>query len=110
LKDGAAGTIRTGRLSRPPSAQPMSRARPTQHGGEPSEINLPVLRRVVRDCILARLVLGDPGPKGERLADLADAALLDHGLLAQGIGAPMAQSWADVRQADRPATACRPEG
>jgi hypothetical protein len=66
---------------------------PYAHGGEPADVDLPGLRRVVRDCILARLVIGDPTPTGETLAALADAALLDHTLLAEQVRRPIAHFW-----------------
>jgi hypothetical protein len=66
------------------------------HGSEPDEIDLPALRRVVRDCMLARLILGDPSLDGESLAQLADAALLDHSLLADRVRGPILEFWAAV--------------
>lgn len=63
------------------------------HGGEPADVDLPGLRRVVRDCLLARLVIGDPTPTGETLAALADAVLLDHTLLAEQVRRPVARFW-----------------
>lgn len=53
------------------------------HGSETTNIALPALRRVVRDCILARLVLGDPVDGGTPLASYADIALLDHAVADQ---------------------------
>jgi hypothetical protein len=66
------------------------------HGAEPSDVDLPGLRRVVRDCILARLVIGDPTPTGETLASLADAALLDHTLLAEQVRRPIGDFWGAI--------------
>lgn len=66
------------------------------HGGEPEDIDLPGLRRVVRDCILTRLIIGDPTPSGETLASLADAALLDHALLAERVRGPISDFWTTV--------------
>jgi len=66
------------------------------HGGEPADIDLPGLRRVVRDCVLARLVLGDPTSTGETLTALADAALLDHNVLAEQIRRPIREFWGVV--------------
>lgn len=66
------------------------------HGSEPKNIELPDLRRVVRDCMLARLILGDPTRAGRKLADLADAALLDHQSLENEIRGPIAEFWQDV--------------
>lgn len=63
------------------------------HGGEPADVDLPGLRRVVRDCVLARLVIGDPTPTGETLASLADAALLDHELLGEHVRRPLGDFW-----------------
>ncbi len=63
------------------------------HGGEPADVDLPGLRRVVRDWVLARLVIGDPTSTGETLASLADAALLDHELLAEHVRRPVGDFW-----------------
>lgn len=63
------------------------------HGSEPKNIELPELRRVVRDCVLARLILGDPTGTGRGLADLADTALLDHHLLEDEIRSPISEFW-----------------
>ena len=51
---------------------------------------------VVRDCVLARLILGDPISDGSALAGLADIALLDHGLLADQVRGPISAFWAAV--------------
>ncbi len=72
------------------------------HGSEPEQIDLPALRRVVRDCVLARLILGDPRPDDQSLAQLADTALLDHSLLTEGIRAPIAEFWTAVHEPDEP--------
>jgi hypothetical protein len=64
------------------------------HGGDPSAIDLPALRRVVRDCILARLILGDQG--GKTLGPLTDKALLNHALLAEQVRGPIQAFWAAV--------------
>jgi hypothetical protein len=66
------------------------------HGSDPDDIDLPALRRVVRDCVLARLILGDPTPGGSTLAQLADNALLDHALLAVQVRGPILAFWAAV--------------
>jgi hypothetical protein len=72
------------------------------HGGEAENIDLPALRRIVRDCILARLVLGDPVAKGDpvvkdvSLNQLADRALLDHALLADELRRRISEFWAVV--------------
>lgn len=66
------------------------------HGGEPEDVDLPGLRRVVRDCVLAALIIGDPTPSDAALASLADAALLDHQLLAEEIRRPVSDFWAAV--------------
>ncbi len=69
------------------------------HGGEASEVSLPELRRVVRRCLLARLVLGDPTPGGQTLAGLADDALLSHTLMEEQVLRPLAEF---RRQVDEP--------
>ncbi|MGI8519018.1 MAG: hypothetical protein ACR2MC_00155 [Actinomycetota bacterium] len=69
---------------------------PYAHGSEPRDIDLPALRRVVRDCLLARLVLGEPTRAGDSLSELADAALLDHARLADEVRAPISEFWAAV--------------
>jgi transposase-like protein len=61
------------------------------HGDEPREITLPALRRIVRRCLLARLVLGDPTAGGQTLADLADEALLSHAVLERQILQPLSE-------------------
>ncbi len=66
------------------------------HGGEAGNIGLPALRRVVRDCILARLILGDPVADDCTLGKLADAALLDHTLLAGQLRRRIDEFWAAV--------------
>jgi hypothetical protein len=66
------------------------------HGGEAANVKLPELRRVVRDCILARLILGDPGADGSALGTIADAALLDHTLLADQLRRPIDEFWTMV--------------
>lgn len=69
------------------------------HGSEPAEVDLPALRRVVRACILARLILGDPTPEGQPLAKLADNSLLDHGLLAASLRRPVSEFWSALDSA-----------
>jgi len=66
------------------------------HGSEPADIDLPALRRVVRDCVLARLILGDPPAQGDSLAQLADIALLDQAALADHVRGPIGAFWAAV--------------
>ena len=66
------------------------------HGSEPTNIDLPGLRRVVRDCVLARLILGDPISDDFPLAALADNALLDHVLLADQVRGPISAFWTAV--------------
>jgi hypothetical protein len=66
------------------------------HGSEPANIDLPELRRVVRDCVLARLILGDPISNDSSLAALADSALLDHELLADQVRGPISAFWTAV--------------
>ena len=51
------------------------------------KVDLAELRRVVRRCILTRLILGDPTPAG-RLHELADRALLSHDELQSQIRHP----------------------
>jgi hypothetical protein len=59
------------------------------HGSEPDkEIDLPKLRQVVRRCILARLVIGDPTADGP-LSAVADRALLAHGVLDRVVRQPI---------------------
>jgi hypothetical protein len=71
-------------------------------GGEAENIDLPALRRVVRDCILARLILGDPIAKDVSLSQYADRALLDHALLAAQVRRRISKFWAviDAENAD----------
>lgn len=57
------------------------------HGSDPRMIDLAALRRIVRHCILTRLILGDPTPAG-RLHDVADRALLSHDELQSKIRRP----------------------
>jgi Apea-like HEPN len=66
------------------------------HGSEPRGIDLPALRRVVRDCLLARLVLGDPTSVGGSFSELADSALLDHSRLAGEVRGPISEFWESV--------------
>jgi hypothetical protein len=61
------------------------------HGGKPDtigKIDLTKLRRVVRRCIRARLILGDPTPAGP-LNQLADQVLLSHSELQSQIRRPL---------------------
>jgi hypothetical protein len=74
------------------------------HGGEPKDIDLPALRRVVRDCILARLIVGDPTPTGVVLSEVADASLIDHALLADQIRRPVSEFWRNVDLPSRGST------
>jgi hypothetical protein len=58
------------------------------HGSYPEEeFDLPGLRRVVRRCLLTRLIVGDPTPDGE-LHGTADRALLSHEVLDRYIRQP----------------------
>ena len=67
------------------------------HGDTPKgEIDLPRLRRVVRRCLLARLVLGDPTPVGS-LLQVADQALLSQEVLERHIRQPLSEFWERVR-------------
>jgi hypothetical protein len=69
------------------------------HGVEPQETPLPALRRIVRRCLLARLILGEPTAGGRTLAQLADDALLSRMLLEEEVLQPVAQF---RRQVDEP--------
>jgi hypothetical protein len=51
-------------------------------------LRLPKLRRVVRRCLLARLVIGDPAPDGA-LREVADQALLSHKILERCVHQPL---------------------
>ena len=65
------------------------------HGSEPKKIELPQLRRVVRDCVLAFLILeGQEG--GKDLGQLADSALLDHSRLLNEIRRPIEEFWRTI--------------
>jgi hypothetical protein len=66
------------------------------HGSEPKKIDLPSLRQVVRSCILARLILGDPTHSGIALSDLADSALVDHSSLENAVRQPIRDFWSDL--------------
>jgi hypothetical protein len=66
------------------------------HGAEADNIDLPALRRVVRDSILARLILKDPVADRFTLSQLADKSLLDHSLLAQLVRGQINGFWASV--------------
>lgn len=59
------------------------------HGGDmPKQaIDLPKLRRVVRRCLLTRLIIGDPTPEGT-LREVTDRALLSHEVLKRNIRQP----------------------
>ncbi|MDQ3913904.1 MAG: HEPN domain-containing protein [Actinomycetota bacterium] len=67
------------------------------HGGEPDTIELPHLRRVVRDCILGRLILGDRSRGGHGLAERADAALLSSSCLQDEVRGPIEDFWKTIR-------------
>jgi hypothetical protein len=58
------------------------------HGAKPGKVSLPDLRRIVRRCLLARLILGDPTASGKSLAELTDDALLSHADLEGQISQP----------------------
>jgi hypothetical protein len=60
------------------------------HGGAATKVDLPRLRRVVRRCMLTRLILGDPTPEGS-LHKVADCALLSHGELQSRIRQPFSE-------------------
>ena len=69
------------------------------HGGTPKkELDLPELRKVVRRCLLTRLVIGDP--VGDcPLSKLADQALLAHEVLDRCIRQPFSEFTQRVRTA-----------
>jgi hypothetical protein len=61
------------------------------HGGMPEkELDLPRLRRVVRRCLLARVVLGDPTQNGP-LHEVADQGLLARDTLERCIRQPVSE-------------------
>jgi Integrase core domain len=60
------------------------------HGGDRVEIDLPMLRRIVRRCLLTRLIVGDSTPDGPR-HKVADRALLSHEELQRSIREPFAE-------------------
>jgi hypothetical protein len=67
------------------------------HGTTPKkEIDLPALRRVVRDCVLTRLVVGDATAEGP-LHQTADHALLSNDILERCIRKPLDLFWERVR-------------
>jgi len=58
------------------------------HGSSPEkEFDLPGLRRIVRRCLLTRLIVGDPTPVGD-LQVTTDRALLSHEVLDRCIRQP----------------------
>jgi hypothetical protein len=58
------------------------------HGSSPEEeFDLPGLRRIVRRCLLTRLIVGDPTPDGG-LQETMDCALLSHEVLDRCIRQP----------------------
>jgi Apea-like HEPN len=58
------------------------------HGSTPKrELDLPRLRKVVRRCLLTRIVIGDP-IGDEELHEIADRALLSHEVLERRIRQP----------------------
>ena len=67
------------------------------HGGTPKkELDLPELRKVVRRCLLTRLVIGDPVGDSP-LSKLADQALLSHEVLDHCIRQPFSEFKQRVR-------------
>lgn len=62
------------------------------HGSDPADVDLPALRRVVRACVLAELVID----RSESLGNIADAALLHHACLAENVRTPMSDFWREV--------------
>jgi hypothetical protein len=68
------------------------------HGSAPTkELDLPKLRRVVRRCLLTRLVIGDPAAEGP-LHTVADRALLSHEVLDRCILRPFSDFSQRVRK------------
>ena len=66
------------------------------HGSTPKrELDLPELRKVVRRCLLIRIVIGDP-TGDEALHEVADKALLSHELLRDRIRGPFRDFAAQV--------------
>jgi hypothetical protein len=73
------------------------------HGDTPKgEIDLPKLREVVRRCLLARLVIGDPTSNG-LLREIADQALLSHEALERRVCKPLNEFWQRVRDEEHSA-------
>jgi hypothetical protein len=67
------------------------------HGSSPKEeFDLPGLRRIVRSCLLTRLIVGDPTPDGD-LQGTTDHALLSHEVLDRCIRQPFTKFWQRVR-------------
>lgn len=92
-----AGVDNEDRLSVAETVQAAYNARSRYaHGGEAENVNLPVLRRIVRDCILARLILGDSNGDGLSLGHITDRAILDHAFLANQVRQRIAEFWAMV--------------
>lgn len=60
------------------------------HGDEAPQIATPALRDIVRRCLLARLVTGEPPADSRSLAVLADEALLSDTTRRTRIGEPLA--------------------
>jgi len=76
------------------------------HGSElKNEIDLPKLRRVVRRCLLTRLIIGDPTAEGP-LHAVADRALLSHEVLERCIREPFGQFTQRVRTGSQGGSDC----
>ncbi len=61
------------------------------HGSYPKEeFDLPGLRRIVRRCLLTRLIVGDPTADGD-LQSVLDKALLSHEVLGRCIRQPVGE-------------------
>ena len=68
------------------------------HGSAPKkELDLPKLRRVVRRCLLTRLIIGDPTADGP-LHTVADRALLSHEMLDRCVRQPVSEFTQRVRR------------
>jgi hypothetical protein len=71
------------------------------HGSYPEEeFDLPGLRRIVRNCLLSRLIVGDPAADGD-LQSTLDKALLSHEALERCIRQPCNKFWGRVRVSEQ---------
>jgi hypothetical protein len=72
------------------------------HGDEPVRLDVPALRRIVREVILARFILGDfDTGDGGSLAIAADRGLLNHNVLATEIRDPVARFWSRIDEPEQ---------